>query len=200
MTGEAVAGSSKVPAQGVTAATPAPGRACGTCTMCCKVHFIGDFDKPPGVWCKHAQPGRGCKIYDDRPQICRDFYCQWMLDASYGPEWKPDTAKFVVSLSPGDLNLLIAVDPNFPNAWRRETYLPTILGWVQMGEALGRFVLVRIGQRCIALLPDGDHELGPVGPDDGVFVAREPGPAGYVYRVSVQRDAQAGAAPANGTS
>lgn len=170
---------------------PVAGRACGTCTMCCKVHYIGDFNKQPGVWCQHAQPGRGCKIYDDRPQICRDFYCQWMMDGSFGPEWKPDTAKFVVSLMPGDSNLLVAVDPKFPNAWRREPYAQTIWNWVRIGEQTGRFVLVRIGTRCLALLPDGEHELGQVGPDDGVFVAREPGPAGYVYRVEVARGAAA---------
>ena len=26
-----------------------PGRACGTCTLCCKVIAVVDFEKPPGV-------------------------------------------------------------------------------------------------------------------------------------------------------
>src|ERR1700719_447449 len=44
-----------------------PGRACGTCMMCCKVPAIEEFAKPPGVWCKHAVSGRGCGIYAERP-------------------------------------------------------------------------------------------------------------------------------------
>jgi len=62
-----------------------PGRACGTCMMCCKVPYIKEFEKPAGVWCKHAVAGKGCGIYESRPSSCRAFYCMWMQDASFGP-------------------------------------------------------------------------------------------------------------------
>lgn len=168
---------------------PAPGRACGTCTMCCKVLQILDLDKAAGQWCKHAKPGRGCGIYETRPGTCREFFCEWMIDGRYGPEWKPDTAKFVVSPLLSDSNLLIAVDPNFPNAWRREPYISNIRQWVKTCEAMGRFVLIRIGGRCLALLPDKEVDLGAVGVDDEVMVSREPGPAGYIYSAQVRRAA-----------
>ena len=96
-----------------------PGRTCGTCMMCCKVPAIEEFAKPPGVWCRHAVSGKGCNIYADRPGSCRAFYCLWMQDASFGPEWKPEKAKFVVYVQRNGVNLQVAVDPSFPNAWTR---------------------------------------------------------------------------------
>src|SRR6267142_2123611 len=75
-----------------------PGRACGSCMMCCKVPHIEEFAKPAGVWCKHAVPGKGCGIYESRPGSCRAFYCMWMQDASFGPEWKPEKSKFVTRM------------------------------------------------------------------------------------------------------
>ncbi len=168
---------------------PAAGRACGSCTMCCKVLLVGELQKPPGVWCKHAKPGQGCGIYETRPGSCREFFCEWMLDGKFGPEWKPDVAKFVVSPLTGESNLLIAVDPNFPNAWRRDPYHQQIRQWVKTCESMGRFVLLRIGGRCIALLPDKEVDLGAVGPEDDVFVSREMGPAGFVYSAQVRRKA-----------
>ncbi len=36
-------------------------RECGTCTLCCKVMGIHALDKPRGVWCDHAMPGRALR-------------------------------------------------------------------------------------------------------------------------------------------
>jgi len=110
-----------------------PGRACGTCMMCCKVPAIEEFAKPPGVWCRHAVSGKGCNIYPERPGSCRAFYCLWMQDASFGPEWKPEKAKFVVYVQRNGVNLQVAVDPNFPNAWSRPPYEVRIRQWVADG-------------------------------------------------------------------
>src|SRR4051812_22511432 len=73
-----------------------PGRACGCCTLCCKVIAVTDFDKPPGVWCAHCIRGKGCGIYESRPTDCRTFFCEWMLEHGLGPEWKPEHAKFAL--------------------------------------------------------------------------------------------------------
>src|SRR3977135_545867 len=75
-----------------------PGRSCGTCIMCCKVYAIRELNKRAGQMCVHAERGCGCKIYDNRPDVCRSFYCMWRVDATLGPEWKPETARFVVAL------------------------------------------------------------------------------------------------------
>ncbi len=64
----------------VTPYVAAPGRECGTCTLCCKVYALPELEKPPGVWCKHCAPGKGCKIHDAPPDPCRLFNCLWMTD------------------------------------------------------------------------------------------------------------------------
>ena len=57
----------------VTPYAAAPGRACGPCTLCCKVYALPELEKPPGVWCKHCAPGKGCKVHDALPDQCRLF-------------------------------------------------------------------------------------------------------------------------------
>jgi hypothetical protein len=98
-----------------------PGRACDTCTLCCKVIAIEDFAKPPGVWCRHCVRGKGCGIYETRPSSCRTFFCEWMLAPSLGPEWKPERAKFALVIGDGG-HLTAFVDPGFPGAWRASPY------------------------------------------------------------------------------
>ena len=53
-------------------------RACGTCTLCCKLMEVRDLGKDDGVWCKHVLQGRGCGIYQTRPESCRTFLCGWI--------------------------------------------------------------------------------------------------------------------------
>ena len=64
---------------------PYPGKECGTCTMCCKVMGIKAIAKPPGVWCKECIPGKGCGIYETRPEACRTFYCAYRVRAARCP-------------------------------------------------------------------------------------------------------------------
>ncbi len=164
-----------------------PGRTCGTCMMCCKVPAIEEFAKPPGAWCRHAVAGKGCGIYAERPGSCRTFYCSWMQDDSFGPEWKPEKAKFVVYMQSNAINLQIAVDPSFPNAWTRAPYYARIKKWAADGAARGQFVFVRIGMRMIAVLPDREVDLGRVEATDELMVSRQPAAAGFVYGVEVKR-------------
>jgi hypothetical protein len=164
-----------------------PGRACGACMMCCKVPAIEEFAKPPGVWCRHAASGKGCNIYPERPGSCRAFYCLWMQDESFGPEWKPDKAKFVVYLQRNGAHLQVAVDPNYPNAWTKAPYRARIRQWAANGAEHGRFVFVRIGPRMIALLPGRDVDLGRVDAGDEIVVSRRPDAAGFFYDVEVKR-------------
>ena len=54
-------------------AQPAPGKTCGSCTLCCKVVGIAELKKPADVWCGHCNKAKGCRIYDTRPQVCRKY-------------------------------------------------------------------------------------------------------------------------------
>jgi hypothetical protein len=155
--------------------------------MCCKVLPIRQFKKPPGVWCAHAVTGKGCGIYANRPDLCRAFYCGWMYEPGLGPEWKPDTAKFVVMppLGPRGQFLSIMVDPGYPDAWTRAPYLVEIKRWAADGITREQFVLVRISSRLIVVLPDREVRLGEVDPEAQIIVSREHGPAGAIYDFKV---------------
>jgi hypothetical protein len=110
-----------------------------------------------------------------------------MLDANLGPEWKPDRAKFVLHVQPNGINLQVAVDPKFPNAWLKPPYYDRLKTWARANAERGAFLFARIGGRVIALLPDRDEDLGPVGLTDEIAVARRFAPAGYRYEIHVTR-------------
>jgi len=158
-----------------------PGRACGSCTLCCKVIAVVDFDKPPGVWCPHCVRGKGCGIYETRPTDCRTFFCEWMLTRSLGPEWKPERSKFALVMGEG-AHLSAFVDPGFPSAWRSAPYFETFKRWSLEGARATppRVVSIRVGARVTIVLPDREIDVGHVGPDESVRLV--PGPNGIEAR------------------
>jgi hypothetical protein len=163
----------------------APGKACGTCMMCCKLPLIEELDKPVDRWCRHAVIGKGCGIYMDRPPVCRSFHCQWIRDAQLGPEWKPEKAKFILYPDREKKEVFnVAVDPAYPDAWTRPPFFAAINNWVREGAELGRYVMVRIGSRWTAVLPDRILDLGHV---EGPFVIeRGRGPTGRMIELRIK--------------
>ena len=161
-----------------------PGRACGTCSLCCKVVGVEELKKPIGAWCPHCVRGNGCAIYDARPPSCRKFHCQWLLAEGLGPEWKPERAKFALLKSDGGHHLTAFVDPGFPSAWRRSPYYENLKQWATDGVrnlADLHLVDVMIGRRCIVILPDRDVDLGILGADE--MIRLEPSATGEVIEV-----------------
>ena len=70
-------------------------RVCGGCTACCKTHAVWDIAKPEREWCRHCDIGRGCLIYDTRPNQCVDFACQWLIGFGEDSD-RPDKSKVVL--------------------------------------------------------------------------------------------------------
>jgi len=68
------------------------GRECGDCTACCKELVIEDpdFEKDADVWCQNCVAGKGCGIYPDRPETCKEWYCMWRLNDTFGDGLRPD--------------------------------------------------------------------------------------------------------------
>ncbi len=167
--------------------TTVPGRACGSCTMCCKVIAVTELDKAAGVWCAHCVAKKGCGIYDTRPPGCRTYYCHWMLDKNFGPEWKPDHAKFALVQSAQGITAF--VDPGSPGAWRRAPYYETFRRWA--AESLRRddrrIVAVRIGLRSLIVLPDREIDVGEVGPDESIRLEVHPGGRVEVRKFKAER-------------
>lgn len=163
-------------------------RSCGTCTLCCKVYDVPAVPKNMGAWCQHCNPGKGCKIWESRPDQCRAFNCNWILMDWLGEEWKPETAKLVFTLEPTSGYLLFQVDPGNPDAWKREPYYSQIKTWAVEALSRGRGTLVFVNKAATLILPDGDAELGELGPDDRIMI----GPNGDgTLNVEVKRGAKA---------
>jgi hypothetical protein len=141
-------------------------RACGDCTLCCKVMAIEELAKPAGQWCRHCKPGRFCQIYDGRPAECRSFNCLWLIDERFGPHWRPDRSKLVLTTSEDGIE--VRCDPGFPDAWRKEPFHGEIRTLAACGEAHDVTVLVIIGERMILLASDREFDLGVVGPDQRI--------------------------------
>jgi hypothetical protein len=132
-------------------------RQCGKCSLCCKLMAVPKLNKPANTWCPSAKPGcGGCTIYATRPKACRDFECWWVRNtSSFGDEWFPVRCKMVIAalIGPGGDRadgLKIFVDPDYPNAWRREPYYSQLLTIAQ-----GMCVTLLIGRRGVGLRPDG---------------------------------------------
>jgi hypothetical protein len=176
-----------VPSDQTAASRIVAGRACGSCSLCCKVVAVEELEKPIGVWCKHCNRQNGCTIYETRPPSCRKFICQWLIAEGLGPEWKPDRAKFALLKSDRGRHVTAFVDPGYPSAWRRPPYYENFKHWAAMGAPnLDEMTLidVMIGPRCTVVLPDREVELGLLAADDMIQLGCKTTAAGPVFEVS----------------
>ena len=165
------------------AAAAAPGRACGGCTLCCKVFDVPAVDSVAGQWCRHALTSKGCGIHARRPDHCRNFHCLWMTDGWLGPEWKPDRAKMVLTLDPVSRAMNVQVDPGQPNAWRREPYYGQLKRWAAASLPLKRHVLVHVNKTTTVVLPDRAVSLGVFGAGDRLVARARTTSAGLAVEV-----------------
>jgi hypothetical protein len=67
---------------------------CGECRACC-YHFPL-LDKPKKQWCKHSTP-TGCGCYNDRPPICRQYQCGWLLWNTLPNYLRPDRSGIIIT-------------------------------------------------------------------------------------------------------
>jgi hypothetical protein len=105
-------------------------RECGSCSACCTLLEVTDVGKSANEWCKHCDAGKGCKIYHDRPQMCRSFSCAW-LQGHLDDAWFPEKAGMVVHFSQDAVN--VQVDPAYPDRWRAEPYFSKLAEWSLSG-------------------------------------------------------------------
>ncbi len=160
---------------------PYPGKECGTCTMCCKVLQIAALNKKHGEWCPHAKPGKGCGIYADRPLECRKFHCGY-LSSNLSEEWFPLKSKIVL-MADQTGGITAVVDTSRPEAWRDKPFYAQLKSWARTLLPQGKYVVVRVGKRAIAVLPDQDFDLGAMEMDEPLVIETAPGPGGRpIYR------------------
>lgn len=155
-----------------------PGRACGGCTLCCKVLAIEALQKPLGTWCAHCAAGKGCRIYERRPQECRDYYCAWLTWPEASEAWRPSRAKIVLDFDRSGQALRAHVDPGRPGAWKAEPYYSQLKRWASQPGEGQRLVIVMIDDRAIVVLPDRDIDLGRIGPGETIATEQRRTPGG----------------------
>ena len=73
-------------------------RACGDCTLCCKLVPVKELKKPAGERCVH-QRVTGCRIYARRPMSCRLWNCRWLTNVGTHELSRPDRAHYVIDLA-----------------------------------------------------------------------------------------------------
>lgn len=72
-------------------------RHCNQCQACCTVMAVKEIDKPLGEPCKHLCE-KGCSIYEDRPEPCREFNCCWRMGLGETNE-RPDLIGIVFDVT-----------------------------------------------------------------------------------------------------
>ena len=160
-------------------------RACGSCTLCCKLVPVETLGKAAGVRCTH-QSHKGCQVYAKLAAIspeCRLWSCQWLVDPD--PEARtlrrPDRSHYVIDIMPdyigardpdtGDIRdvpvMQVWVDPDHREA-RRD---PALLRYIEhIARTRGMATLIRFdgegGAIAIfapSLMADGAwHESGGI--------------------------------------
>ncbi len=147
-------------AEGVKDVSSGPrAKACGDCSLCCKVLRVNALEKPAGQWCTRLAEGGGCASHSLRPQACSAFQCFWSISGVLDEAWKPNRSGMVL-WSNVEGRLIVDVDPDRPDAWREEPYLGQFRVWADRNRPLHMEVLIRVQGRMLVLFPEGEVDLG----------------------------------------
>jgi hypothetical protein len=162
---------------------PVRGRSCGTCSLCCKLIHVAELNKPMGQWCPHCLKSGGCGIYETRPNVCRDWFCEWIANPNIGDEWRPLSTKMVMIVvnDGGAQKLVVHVDQGSPLAWKKEPHYSDIKRWASEFLERGGMVNIYVGGRVVVVLPDRDVDLGPFKFGDRINLRRTRMGDGWTY-------------------
>ena len=113
---------------------------------------VPELYKTAWVDCPNCVIGKGCKVYPDRPESCRDFMCGWLMAPYMGEELKPERCHVVFSMPYDDHTIVANCDPRAPDAWRA----PHVIEMLHLlARAFAqRIVLVQVEQRYWRILED----------------------------------------------
>lgn len=81
-----------------------PIRECGSCSACCTVMGVYEFEKSTYETCRHLCES-GCGIYAERPESCQTFACQWLrgaldVDGAIDTDVRPDACGVIFDYQP----------------------------------------------------------------------------------------------------
>jgi hypothetical protein len=122
--------------------------------MCCSALEIADLQKPAGPLCRH-NTGCACVIYAQRPQVCRDFECEWLMSRDLPQRFRPDRTG-VILMEDADVDEYRAVcSPSRPLAWRE----PQVFAHLVRVAKSGRVVVAKAGLQAWRVFASG--QWGP---------------------------------------
>jgi hypothetical protein len=127
------------------------GKSCGECTLCCRVLVIDELDKDAGILCSNCTVSAGCKIYKKRPQVCRDYLCEWMTDRTMPPQLRPDRTGTILQEDPDSEEFQAVVDPKTPMAWRH----PLVFKLLVAKAKEGKIVVAKSGVKTWRIFESG---------------------------------------------
>jgi hypothetical protein len=109
--------------------------------MCCSALEIAELRKPAGPLCGHCRKAGGCTIYSERPQVCRDFECEWLTRRDLSRQLRPDlVGAILMEDSDGDEYRAVCA-PEKPMAWRH----PLVFAHLVAQAKSGRTVVAKAG-------------------------------------------------------
>lgn len=100
------------------------GRTCSGCTLCCSLLGIVELKKPVFKICKHCVIGKGCKIYEVKPQTCAEFLCSYRTSADVPEYWNPKISGMVLHMEANGRNQMLSVicSNGAKHRWKQEPY------------------------------------------------------------------------------
>ena len=81
---------------------------CSKCGACCVAPDIAALGKGLGERCPHLLPDNLCAVYEDRPQICRDYAADWLCALVAAPTLDERVRKYLAVFDLAPLVPLVA--------------------------------------------------------------------------------------------
>ena len=100
-------------------------------------------------------PRGGCAIYAERPEVCRDFECEWLTRRDLSPQLRPDRVGAILMEDADGDEYRAVCAPTKPMAWRH----PLVFAHLVAMAKSGRIVVAKAGLTSWRIF--GSGEWGP---------------------------------------
>jgi len=134
------------------------GRACGECTACCISLRIDETElkKSADVKCSFLSVNGGCSIYEDRPSVCRTWYCGWRKFPEVDESMRPDKCGLMIKhYERNSVSLMLIKGKSNRILWDKRT-MNMICKLREIGLSISTSVPTRTGF-CYALTNIDKH-------------------------------------------
>lgn len=133
-------------------------RSCSGCTLCCSLLGVVELNKPVFKICKHCTIGKGCKIYEEKPQTCTDFACSYLTTPSVPEYWNPKICGMLLHAAEKVLSVICSAGAR--HRWKEEPYWSYLRRVAAALHAQG--IMVRIVRKAEPVLVINPRTLDAV--------------------------------------